>query len=173
MKQIAAGGVYRGMRLLRRLFALGVVALCVGCGPGVDLTHGLQIDVVSTGWYESTATNTQTKLVPALSFNLKNVSDQQLGTLQVNAVFKRLGEDHEWAAGFLTAAGSDGLAPGATTRTMFVASPLGYTGTESRFDMLKNSQFVEAKVQMFAKYGSAKWTPIGEYPIARQLIEVQ
>src|SRR5262249_51063417 len=123
------------MRLLRTLFGIGVVALSIACGPAVDLTQGLQIDVISTGWYESNATNTQIKLVPALSFHLKNVSDQKLGTLQVNAVFKRVDEDHEWATGFLTAAGSDGLAPGAATRTMFVASPLGYTGTESRFDM--------------------------------------
>jgi hypothetical protein len=161
------------MRLLRTWLAIGTVVFSVACGPSVDLTHGLQIDVVSTGWYESTARPEQMKLVPALSFNLKNVSDQKLGTLQVNAVFKRIDSDHEWATGFLTAAGSEGLAPGSSTRTMFVASPLGYTGTESRFDMLKNSHFVDAKVQMFAKYGSSNWTRLGEYPIARQLIEIR
>jgi hypothetical protein len=161
------------MPLLRTWFAIGAVVCSIACGPTVDLTHGLQIDVVSTGWYESTASPEQIKLVPAVSFNLKNVSDQRLGTLQVNAVFKRIDQADEWATGFLTAAGSEGLAPGASTRTMFVASPLGYTGTESRVDMLKNSHFVDAKVQMFAKYGSRTWTPIGEYPIARQLIEIR
>jgi hypothetical protein len=39
--------------------------------------------------------------------------------------------------------------------------------------MLKNSHFVDARVQVFAKYGSSKWIPIGEYPIARQLIEIR
>jgi len=161
------------MRLLRALLAIGGVVFSIACGPVVDLTRGLAVDVVSTGWYESTASPEQIKLVPAVWFNLKNLSDQKLGTLQVNAVFKRVDQDHEWAARFLTAAGSEGLAPGASTRTMFVASPLGYTGTESRFDMLKNSHFVDAKVQVFAKYGSSKWMPIGEYAIARQLIEVR
>src|SRR6185436_13518476 len=108
------------------------VVFSVACGPTVDLTHGLQIDVVSTGWHQSIGNREQIKLVPAVSFNVKNVSDQKLGMLQVNAVFKRIDQDHEWASGFLTAAGSDGLAPGASTNTMFVASPLGYTGTESR-----------------------------------------
>lgn len=161
------------MRALGALFAIGMVALSAACGPVIDLTHGLQVDLVTTGWYESTASREQVKLVPAVSFNLKNVSDRNLGTLQVNAVFKRIDEDHEWGNGFLTAAGSDGLAPGASTRTMFVASSLGYTGTESRLDMLKNSHFVDAKVQMFAKYESSRWMPIGEYPIARQLIEIR
>jgi len=147
--------------------------ITIACGPVVDLTHGLQVESVSTGWYEAVATDTQIKLVPAVSFKLKNVSDQKLGVLQVNAVFKRIDEDHEWASGFMTAAGSDGLSPGAATKTLFVTSPLGYTGTESRFDMLKNSHFVDAKVQVFAKYASTKWVPVGEYPIARQLIDQQ
>src|SRR5262245_56286946 len=103
------------MRLLRTWLAVGGVVFSFACGPAVDLTRGIEIDVVSTGWYESTATPEQIKLVPAVSFNLKNVSDQKLGTLQVNAVFKRIDQDQEWAAGFLTAAGSDGLSLGAST----------------------------------------------------------
>ena len=173
MKQFGRAGVYLHMGFLRALFALVAVVLSIACGPVVDLTRGLQVERVSTGWYEAVATDTQIKIVPAVSFTLKNVSDQKLGTLQVNAVFKRIDQDHEWASGFLTAAGSDGLAPGAATRTLFVISPLGYTGSESRFEMLKNSHFVDAKVQVFAKYASTTWVPVGEYPIDRQLIEPQ
>ena len=137
------------------------------------MTSGLRVEDVSTGWYEAVATDTQIKLVPAVSFKLKNLSDQKLGMLQVNAVFKRIDQDHEWASGFLTAAGSGGLPPGAATNTLFVPSPLGYTGTESRFEMLENSHFVDAKVQVFAKYAATNWVPVGEFPIARQLIEQQ
>jgi hypothetical protein len=35
--------------------------------------------------------------------------------------------------------------------------------------MLKNSQFVDATVQLFAKYGSIQWTLVAQAPIARQL----
>ena len=91
--------------------------------------------------------------------------------LQVNAVFRRVGETEEWGNRFLTAVGSDGLASGATTDAIIINSPLGYTGTEPRVDMFNNSHFVDAKVDLFAKYGSTQWNRIGEYPIARQLIE--
>ena len=58
----------------------------------------------------------QNKLVPSITFKLKNVSDQTLRTLQVNALFRRVSEPKdEWGSDFLTAAGSEGLAPGATT----------------------------------------------------------
>jgi hypothetical protein len=36
--------------------------------------------------------------------------------------------------------------------------------------MLKNSQFVDAKVSLFAKYGSTQWTPVADFPIMRELI---
>jgi hypothetical protein len=37
--------------------------------------------------------------------------------------------------------------------------------------MLHNSHFVDAKVDLFARYGSQQWTRMGEYPIARQIVE--
>ena len=142
-----------------------------GCGPAVDLTEGLEVTDVSTGWYDAGIVNGQNKLVPSISFKLRNTSDQQLVMLQVNALFRRINETDEWGSGFLTVAGSEGLAPGASTDALLLNSHLGYTGTEPRNEMLENSQFVDAKVQLFAKYGSRQWQPVGEHPIERRLIK--
>jgi hypothetical protein len=141
------------------------------CRPGVDLTAALQVESIATGWYETSAAPGQIKLVPAATFQLKNVSNQPLTTLQVNAIFKRVTEDTEWGSDFRTVAGSSGLLPLTTSDKVSVVSPLGYTGTESRFEMLQNSRFVDARVDIFAKYGSATWARVGAYRIARQLIE--
>jgi NAD(P)-dependent dehydrogenase (short-subunit alcohol dehydrogenase family) len=46
---------------------------------------------------------------------------------------------------------------------------LGYTGTDPVDELLNNSHFSDAKVEVFVKAGSGQWTRIGEYPIARQL----
>ena len=68
-------------------------------------------------------------------------------------------------------AGSEGLAPGLTSAPQTIRSQLGYTGSDqTRDDMLKNSHFVDAEVELFAKYGSTQWKRIGEYPITRRLI---
>ena len=125
--------------------------LCAGCGPDVDLTKALQVEVVSTGWFDAGIVNGQNKLVPTVTFALKNVSEKTLSTLQVNALFRRVTENDEWGSGFLTVAGSDGLAPGATSPPLTIKSPLGYTGSDqSRQEMLQNTHFVEAKVELFA-----------------------
>jgi hypothetical protein len=141
------------------------------CKPAVDLTKGLQILDVSGGWHDAGVSNGQNKLVPTVTFKLHNVSDQSLGTLQVNALFRRVNEKDEWGSGYKTVAGSSGLAPGATTGPITIVSQLGYTGSEPRLEMMQNSHFVDAKVELFAKYGSVQWARLGEFPITRRLLQ--
>jgi len=159
---------------MRTPISVGVLAvaasLSAGCEKPVDLARAVQVSDVTTGWLDSGLVDGQNKLVPSVTFKLKNVSDQQLHVLQINAVFNRVTEESEWSSQFVTVAGSDGLAPGATSQMLTINAPLGYTGTEARQQMLANSQFVDAKVQLFVKYGSVQWTRLGDYPIARNLI---
>ena len=56
------------------------------------------------------------------------------------------------------------------TEPIVLRSNLGYTGTEPRAQMLKNSQFVDAQVQVFAKHGGNQWTKLGEWRIERDLL---
>jgi len=158
------------LRARRRLILLCLV-ICAGCGPTVDLTQGLKITVLNTGWYDAGIVNGQNKLVPTIIFTVTNVSDRKLTTLQVNALFRRVTESDEWGTTFMTVAGSEGLAPGATTPPLTAKSQLGYTGADqSRQEMLHNSHFVDAKVELFAKYGSTQWVRLGVFPITRQLL---
>jgi hypothetical protein len=159
------------MRASVRLLLLLALASSAACGPTVDLTKGLEVTVVNSGWYDLGIVNGQSKLVPTIVFTLRNTSDQKLVTLQINALFRRVTENTEWGSGFLTVAGSQGLAPGATSDPVTIKSQLGYTGSDqSRQEMLQNSQFVDAKVELFAKYGSTQWVKVGAFPITRQLM---
>jgi len=159
------------MRVMR-LVALGLALAGISCGPTVDLSKALQIDVVETGWFDAGIVNGQNKLVPAARITVKNNSDQKLVLLQINSLFRHGSDTEEWGSAFITAVGSDGLAPGATTVPLLLKSQNGYTGTDqTRQDMLKNSQFVDARIQLFAKYGSVQWVRMGEHAIERKLLE--
>ena len=158
---------------MRASSCLWVVLLLAvpGCSDPVDLTRGLQILDVSSGWRDAgPVSGGQNKLVPSVTFRIKNVSGQQLAILQVNALFRRVNEGEEWGSGFMTVAGSQGLAPGASSQILTINSQLGYTGREPEHQMLQNSQFVDAKVQVFAKYGSVQWVRVSEFGITRRLI---
>ena len=152
--------------------ALFSTILTTACGPPIDLSTSLQLDGVSTGWLDAGTVDGKKKLVPAVSFRLKNASAQKLTMLEVHALFRRVGDENEWGDGLVTAAGSSGLAPGAATSAITVRSQAGYTGIESGAEMLDNSHFVDARVDLFARsrYGSTSWTRLGEYSITRRLI---
>ena len=64
----------------------------------------------------------------------------------------------------------EAAAGGATGGTLIVRSPRGYTGTQSRAEMLKNKDFVDVKVDLFARHGSRTWAKIGEVQIERKLL---
>ena len=156
---------------IRALLVLSMLAaLSTGCGPAVDLTKGLQVVQVTSGWRDAGIVNGNNKLVPSVTFELHNVSDQALPVLQVDVLFYRVNEKEELGTGFKTITGSTGLAPGATTAPITVTSDHGYTGSEPRLEIMKNSRFIDAKITLFAKYGSIQWTRLGEYLITRRLL---
>jgi hypothetical protein len=151
---------------------LGLCLLVFGCsGPPVDLKTGLEIDVVSSGWFDAGIVDGKNKLVPTVSFTVKNVSDQKLIGLQMMATYFRIDKpESEWSNGLLKISGGEGLAPGATTPVLTMKAPVGYTSEDPRADMLTNSYFVDAMVKLIAKYGSIQWTHVKEAPIERQLL---
>ena len=108
--------------------------------------------------------------MPSISFKIKNEGSATIGTTQLNLIFKRVIDTDEWTTSFVKGIGSDGLAPGATTSQLVVRAQQGYTGTQPRLTMLQNAQFVDFKVEIFGKYGSATWAKLGEFPIKRQLL---
>ena len=145
------------------------IALAASCGPRVDLAKAIAPESVVTGWTAAEAAGGKNKIVPAVSFRLKNVSDQRIGRVQVNAVFRRVNETGEWSAAYLADVAGE-MPPGAETAPRTAAGPQGYTGTDDRDALLRNSHFVDAKAELFVKSGSTNWTRIGEYPVARQLL---
>jgi hypothetical protein len=164
------------MRVGRAHVALAVALACAAVsacsGTPVDLAKSLQVFDVTTGWYDAgIVEGNKNKLVPTITVRLKNAGSEDIsGSIQLNAVFRRVGEAEEWGSTLRRAVGSEGLGGGAETPPIILRSDLGYTGTEPRSELLRNRLFVDARVQLFAKTGSAQWARLGEYRIERRLL---
>ena len=146
------------------------LAACGRSGATQDITKLLAVTDVKTGWYDAGIENGKNKLVPTIILTLKNVSSEPVALVQLNAVIRRVNEQDEWGGAYTKAIGSEGLPPGGSTKVIVLRSNLGYTGIEPRAVMLKNSQFVDAQIQLFAKYGGLNWAKLGEYKVARELL---
>jgi hypothetical protein len=159
---------------MRDAFRLGVltvaVATALACGPSIDLTTALRIDGLSSGWSDAGYADGLYKITPSVSFRITNTSPSRLEPLHVNAVFRRVGQAAEWAARFVPVAGSKGFQPGQST-ALVLTSDLGYTSFDPVDEMLRNSQFVDADVDLFARHGSSPWVKLATYRVERQLIE--
>jgi hypothetical protein len=151
------------------LLVLAIVSSAAACSQPVDIAKAVQVDVVTTGWLPAGVADGKHKIVPAVSLTVKNVSSVALNAVQVNAVFRLVSTNEEVGSDFRPVSGSGGLPAGASTERITLKAQRGYTGTDPYEDLLQNSQFVDAKVEVFVKAGSGQWTRVGEYPIARQL----
>lgn len=155
------------------LILVAVLALfSATCGSSVEAVAALEpVDVV-TGWFDDGIVEGQkNKLVPSVTLKLRNKSGEELKSIQINAIFRRVGEQEMWGEYFGWAIPRDPvLAAGAETAPLVMRSALGYTGTQPRMQMLQNKEFVDAKVEIFLKHGSKVWAKLAEYPIQRQLL---
>jgi hypothetical protein len=156
-----------------RIAALVLASLVsISCGSSTDAVAALEpLDVV-TGWFDDgIIEGGKNKLVPSVSMRLRNKSDESLRSIQINAIFRRVGEQEMWGEYFGWAIPREPeLAAGAETKTLVMRSTLGYTGDQPRMQMLQNREFVDAKVEIYLKRGSKVWAKLAEYPIQRQLI---
>jgi hypothetical protein len=159
----------RTSKALLITLSLLLVAACMGGASGPINKLVEPVDV-KTGWFDAGIEDGKNKLVPSVTLMLKNISSEQVANVQLNAVIRRVGETDEWGGAFQKVIGTDGIAPGASTKPIVLRSNLGYTGIEPRAQMLKNSQFVDAHVQVFAKHGGEQWTKLGEWQIAREML---
>jgi hypothetical protein len=141
------------------------------CGASDAAIASLEpLDVV-TGWFDAgIVEGGKNKLVPSVSLKLRNKSDESIRSVQVNAIFRRVGEQEMWGEYFGWAIPREPLPAGATTNALVMRSALGYTGDQPRMQMLQNKEFVDAKVEIYLKQGSRVWAKLAEYPIQRQLL---
>ena len=163
-----------GHRFLAGLSIAGLFLAAIGngaCTPSIDpITQLEPVDVV-TGWYDEGIVEGKNKLVPSVAMKFRNKTSNPVSSIQVNAIFRRVGEQEMWGEHFGWAVPrTTPLAPGAETGVLVMRSALGYTGEQPRMQMLQNREFIDAKVDIFLKTGSRTWSKLGEYPIQRQLL---
>ena len=157
--------------LLLASFVLAGVALSACTARTIDLPKVLQVTDVQTGYFDAGIVDGKNKLIPTISVRLKNNDTQKVSSVQMIARFNRIGEAEEWgSAPYVRAIGPEGLAPGQTGDPVVMRCDRGYTGEQSRALMLTHSQFVDARVELYAKYAAQDWVKMGEYQIARQLL---
>ena len=82
--------------MTRRTAAFLVLAFAAvvlnGCTSSVDLKQALQVTDVSTGWFDAGVVDGKNKLVPSITFKLKNTSSAKLSSVSLNLTYTFAGD---------------------------------------------------------------------------------
>jgi hypothetical protein len=153
------------------LFASGLLAAAVSaaaCREPVDLKQSVQVVDVSSGWFDAGIQEGKNKLVPSVTFKLRKAAEADLSSLSLNLVFMAVDAQEHFDDVFVQRVAFTGN----ETEPVTIRSKFGYTGEppQSRADMLKNSQFRDMNVQLFAKQSSSQWVELHRLTIARTLL---
>jgi hypothetical protein len=160
------------MRGVAAACAVLLAGLVAGCSKPVDLKQTLTITDINAGYFDAGIVDGRNKLQPSVTFKLVKSTIDDLSPLSLNVVFKRLsgpgGAEEDFDEVFIQNVTFNGN----QTAPITVRPKTGYTGDppQSRADMLKNSQFRDIRVHIFAKHGSGQWVEIGTVDHPRQLI---
>jgi len=159
-------------RFLALVLASGV--LVPACGPAVDLKKNLEVETVSTGWFDAGIVDGKNKIVPSVTFKLRKKPEADLSGVALNIAFRYVPEpgttvEEPWEDFYVQRAE---FKNGNETDPLVVRLPNGYTGDppQSRAEMLKNSHFRDVRAHIFARVTSAQWVEIGAIDVQRLLI---
>lgn len=150
---------------LASVSALALVWL-TACGRPVDLATALHVEDVTTGWYDAGIVEGNNKLVPSISFRLRNSSEQNI-RVQLNAVYKILPEGEDRDDSFLQ---NIHVPANGVSDPITIRAEAGFTSEAPRNEMLQHSLFKDHEVRLFAKHAAGRWVPLGEYRVERQLL---
>jgi hypothetical protein len=142
-----------------------------GCGgPNVDVGKVITVSNLTTGWFDVGIVNGQNKLVPSASFTVTNTGTATLSGLQVFSVFRFIGETPELGSSLVVLRGQDALKPSVMSKPITVRATWGFSGEQPRGQLMMHSQFKDARIEIFAKYGSTAFVKLTEAQVTRQLL---
>lgn len=151
------------------LLLAGILCSSISCGPRVDLATALTVTDVFSGYYDFGIVNGLNKLVPSISFRLKNAAAAPLTQVQLIVSFWPKGADGDLDSKEVTGIGGTAVAPGASSDPVLVRSASGYTIDQPRNELFSHRDFKDFTAKVFAKR-EGRIVPLGEFTIEHRII---
>lgn len=156
----------------RLLIVAAALITMVACAGSASVDEGIEVLDITTGYDDGGQESGQNRLLPAISFRVKNKASRSIHSVQFNAVFRVIGDPEELGAQLIRGIDYNGLQPGEFAGPFTLRSNFGYSGEQARVDMFQHQGFQDVQVELFAKQGGNQWVKLTERVVDRQLLAV-
>ena len=157
----------RGARAVRGLLP-ALVLTAASCAGSVNLKEAVQVTEMTTGWFDAGVVDGKNKLVPNLTFRLRNASDREVPAVSLNIVFRFAdnGEIHDEVYKQRIPL------EGKQTDLITIRSATGFMGQppQTRLEMLQNSYFRDMDAVILVRQSSAEWIELHRVRVERKLL---
>jgi hypothetical protein len=135
-----------------------------------ELKNSIELMDIETKWVEKVYQPWPPKLtlVPAISFKVKNVTDEPLRYINFNANFRFLDDYENLGDSFLAAIRGDPIMPGESSDRILLKSNYGVEGkTLASFE--NNPHWKTVIVKVFAQSKGSQYVLLGEWEISKKI----
>jgi len=140
------------------------------CGKYPDLKNQLKVVNAVTGYFDDGPTaNHENRLLPSITFQLKNETDEPLSYIDLAIDFWQIGDDGPKDSKIVAGIAAKALEPGQTSDSLTIHSSIGYTLPGPRTDIFTNSLFKGFIAKLYAKF-HGRTSPLGELKVEPRLL---
>jgi len=154
--------------LLAALFYKSVIVDTMG---PKEVADSIQVVRHDTKWVEKESTANEVKVVPSITFKIKNTGKRPLEYVNLEGVFEIEETGKVLSDGAAQAFGDKPLLPGETSSDIFIKAFFGYSG-RTKAGILENKEWKQIRVKLFARTKGSPPVDIGHgqvYSIKREI----
>ena len=146
------------------------LAASSACERAPDLSTTLELVPGITGYrLAGLSPDKQNRLVPSITFQLKNIGDVDLSYIDLSVAFWQASADGETDSKQIKGIGGTPLKPGALTDSVTVDSSVAYVSPVTTGEAFTSSLYKDFVVKVFAKR-HGKTTKLGEYKVEPRVL---
>lgn len=150
------------------LFLMAAAGLVSAACGGADLSKAVQVNVVSSGFYDLGVIDGRTKIVPGASVRVKNVGTAPIDGFQISASFWIVGDDGMKDEIQLMGLVAKDLAPGAESEPIVLKASHGYTLDVPRSQAFQNTLYRDFTIRVLGKTAGRIYR-LGDFKIDQRI----
>jgi len=134
-----------------------------------EVESSIKVIVINTDWTYKYRTKNEVRIVPEITFKIKNVGKKPLQHLIANVIFELEGLNQELGNGWKPIITKKPLAPGETSEPITIKSGFGYRASSVKAFYRNYYDWKRAWANVFIKWKGSRYVKFGSFEIKKHI----